>query len=172
MKNLLKMFNVFQADQRGHHYDLSAGLASQCSLHSCNSSELGHPQEVSAASYSTSLSTDTLHWDPKDGSCSKSGKPVRVGNHHPVYHQQSQPQYIQHRYQVQPIQNNAQHAYTQQQCKPKSWDNLAAKGCGGYAFGYGYLDSNGVGKYMKAPPLQQPQPVIETFNISKIKVNG
>jgi general receptor for phosphoinositides 1-associated scaffold protein len=28
--------------------------------------------------------------------------------------------------------------------KPKSWDNLAAKGFGGYGFGYGYLDSTSV----------------------------
>lgn len=92
----------------------------------------------------SSLSTDTL-WDPKSEpatSCNHQSYKQRPNS---VYHQPTTTahSYI-HRYvhpsQVQPIQSTitTTHAYIQPQyaSKPKSWDNLSGKGCGGYAFGY------------------------------------
>lgn len=116
---------------RGTRY---LSLVSQCSLHSCTSSELnstagtvagavagavggggGGGGESSGASYTTSLSTDTLYWDP----------PSETNNtrHHSV---KSNASSSSHR--------------THESTKPKSWDNLTTKAFGGYGFGYGYLD--------------------------------
>lgn len=112
---------------RGTRY---LSLVSQCSLHSCTSSELnstagtvagavagavGGGGESSGGSYTTSLSTDTLYWDP----------PSETNNtrHHSV---KSNTSSSSHR--------------THESAKPKSWDNLTTKAFGGYGFGYGYLD--------------------------------
>jgi general receptor for phosphoinositides 1-associated scaffold protein len=129
-----------------NHYDLNSQMASHCSLHSCNSNEYCQQTAGDGTStYTTSLSTDTL-WDPKSepaSSCNRQNfKQQRPSS---VYHQPTTTahSYI-HRYvhpsQVQPIQSSitTTHAYIQPQyaAKPKSWDNLAMKGCGGYAIGY------------------------------------
>ncbi|KAH8379967.1 hypothetical protein KR009_008225 [Drosophila setifemur] len=135
---------------RSRYFDLASGLASHCSLHSCTSSEFA-PGD--SASYTTSISTDTLFWDPKsDGSQSRqhSTKSRQSYDQHP---QQPQPQQGHHhhhhhqgdyqqRYHVttNPVQPSQIYpnaiAYVQ---KPKSWDNLASKG--GYNINYGYLDT-------------------------------
>lgn len=114
------------------YLQLGAGLVSQCSLHSCTSSEMSNIVQQqqqqggeSSASYTTSLSTDTLYWD---GSCDLSSRTtVSVKSSKQEHHQQYVPvtTYIQYN----PI-------------KPKSWDNLATKAFGGYGFGYGYLDTS------------------------------
>ncbi|CAG9861228.1 unnamed protein product [Phyllotreta striolata] len=125
---------TFSAPRRYFH--MGAGIVSQCSLHSCTSSELSNAvpttttlAESSANSYTTSLSTDTLYWD---GSCDNSRQLSIKSNKH-----DSQSQ----RYSHQPQQYET--IYIQyNQVKPKSWDNLATKAFGGYAFGYGYLDTS------------------------------
>lgn len=129
-------------------------MASHCSLHSCNSSEFAQPIDSSGASYTTSVSTDTLYMEPtSEGVCNRQqNKQLVTSNSRAPQQQHATYQYI-HRYvhpsQVQPIQTSitTTHAYSQPQQyvqKPKSWDNLnlAAKGCGGYGFGYTYLDMN------------------------------
>jgi len=143
---------------------------SHCNLRSCTSNEFCQPAatDTSAASYATtSISTDTL-WDQKSepSPCSRQSysKPRPTS----VYHQppSTAHSYV-HRYvhpsQVQPMQSSiaTTHAYIppQYNTKPKSWDNLAAKGCGGYGFGYGYIVSNpkhqaSLGNKAQ-PPMQQ-----------------
>lgn len=113
-------------------------------------------------SYTTSLSSDTL-WDPKSdpASCNRQNYKAQTQRPSSVYHQPTTTahSYI-HRYvhpsQVQPIQSSVTttHAYIQPQysAKPKSWDNLAGKGYGGYPFGY--VVSNGL---TNKPPAQTTQ---------------
>lgn len=102
------------------YFQFGAGLVSQCSLHSCTSSELSGmaPTTVgeSSTSYTTSLSTDTLYWDGSDMNSSRQLSVKSQKQYEPIY-----------------VQYN--------QVKPKSWDNLATKAFGGYGFGYGYVDS-------------------------------
>ncbi|XP_035917121.1 uncharacterized protein LOC118514371 isoform X1 [Anopheles stephensi] len=164
-------------DKHDHHhskvYDLNASLASHCSLHSCTSSEFNPAAEHSPASYSTSISTDTLYWEPHSetttvsasGSIHKkppvpAGGPttstpsalVPIGGRPPHTHQ--------HHYYIQKYVHPQHHpgaAGPQQLAcyppppplpavhKPKSWDNLAMKGYGGYGYGYGYLEVAGGG---------------------------
>lgn len=135
-------------DKHEHHhakvYDLNASLTSHCSLHSCTSSEFNPAAENSPASYSTSISTDTLYWEPHSESTSASShrKPPATSSAGP-----SRPHTHQHHYYVQKyvhphtgqIQPIAMYAGPPVH-KPKSWDNLAMKGYGGYGYGYGYLE--------------------------------
>lgn len=114
------------------YFQMGAGLVSQCSLHSCTSSELSGMAPTttgeSTGSYTTSLSTDTLYWD--GGSCDAgTSRQVSIksgGKHDPQRYQQNvhDPIYVQYN-----------------TVKPKSWDNLATKAFGGYGFGYGYIDT-------------------------------
>ncbi|KAJ8945934.1 hypothetical protein NQ318_016762, partial [Aromia moschata] len=116
------------------YFHIGAGLVSQCSLHSCTSSEMSTAAapagagESSANSYTTSLSTDTLYWD---GTCETASRQVSVKSSKQHNHQQQQ-----QRYAHEPIYVQYGHV------KPKSWDNLATKAFGGYGFGYGYLDTS------------------------------
>ncbi|XP_020714199.1 uncharacterized protein LOC101461085 [Ceratitis capitata] len=166
---------------RSRYYDLTTGLMSHCSLHSCTSSEFA---PADSTSYTTSLSTDTLYWDPKSehsasrqhSTKSHQSYQQRAQSHdqqsqsqqqqqqqHPQ--QQQQPQnptahvhgIYQQRYhitatQVQPSQIYPQVAYVQ---KPKSWDNLTQKAVGAYGFGYGYLDTVTVKPTVKLQIAQQ-----------------
>uniref|UniRef100_A0A8W7PZB5 PDZ domain-containing protein n=1 Tax=Anopheles coluzzii TaxID=1518534 RepID=A0A8W7PZB5_ANOCL len=115
-----------------HHtkvYDLNASLASHCSLHSCTSSEFNPAAENSPASYSTSISTDTLYWEPHSESTTKYVHP----QHHAGLAGQQGAQQQLAIYPPPPPLPATVH-------KPKSWDNLAMKGYGGYGYGYGYLE--------------------------------
>lgn len=143
---------------RKYFQQLGAGLVSQCSLHSCTSSELSAVAPTtmaeSSTSYTTSLSTDTLYWD---GSCDMmSSRQLSVksngGSGRPIY---------------QPItqhpQNPSEAIYVQY--KPKSWDNLtAAKVNGTYNMGYGY----GEPKYASVKPRTQTKiQYVRTTSVDK-----
>lgn len=137
---------------------MSTGLASHCSLHSCTSSEYGATGDNSGASYSTSLSTDTLYWEPHSESSTgqhytqqqrhvqqqnNNGKVGGVaggtGTGRPNHHPQFIHRYYPHAAQIQPAPPPGFQAHYVH--KPKSWDNLTTKSFGGYGFGYGYLDT-------------------------------
>ncbi|KAL3275422.1 hypothetical protein HHI36_020184 [Cryptolaemus montrouzieri] len=122
---------MYSAPRRYFH--IGAGLVSQCSLHSCTSSELSAVAPTTAgessASYTTSLSTDTLYWN---GSCDNNSSRYVSGKSKYDCQRYSQPPSSESFY----VQYNT--------AKPKSWDNLATKAFGGYGFGgYGYIDSSG-----------------------------
>ncbi|XP_059615247.1 uncharacterized protein LOC132260875 [Phlebotomus argentipes] len=133
------------ANHQPRYYDLSAGLASHCSLHSCTSSEFAATTvEESVMSYTTSLSTDTL-WDPhsdtsRTHSVKSSANPrarTSVSYYVPPPAAQGFPtRFYPHAAQIQPVSSYGYAVH-----KPKSWDNLTTKAIGGYAFGYGYLDT-------------------------------
>ncbi|KAM8710158.1 hypothetical protein ACLKA7_016883 [Drosophila subpalustris] len=151
---------------RSRYFDLASGLASHCSLHSCTSSEFA-PGD--SASYTTSISTDTLFWDPKSDAAQASRQhstksrqsyeqqpqPPPQSHPHPHVHahHHHQPHYHVTATQVQPSQvyPNTM-AYVQ---KPKSWDNLANKGLIGQGYGYGYLDTVAMNPPVKLQISQQ-----------------
>lgn len=130
---------LFQT-HRSKHFDLSTGLASRCSLHSCTSNEAVPGVDTSTSSYSTSLSTDTLYWEPHSESSSALPQVVTTKFIKPnVQHYQFIHRHYPHPAQIQPV--PSQGYYQQYVQKPKSWDNLTTKSFGGYGFGYGYLDT-------------------------------
>lgn len=117
------------------YFQFGTGLMSQCSLHSCTSSGYSGIAPCttgeSSGSYTTSLSTDTLYWDGSGD----------VNNSRQASVKSTKPDY-QIRCPTNP-QHDGETIYVQYNAvKPKSWDNLAARGCGGYGFGYGYTESN------------------------------
>ncbi|GJQ88042.1 hypothetical protein Trydic_g12964 [Trypoxylus dichotomus] len=124
------------------YFQFGAGLVSQCSLHSCTSSELSGVAPTttgeSSGSYTTSLSTDTLYWD---GSCDITTARQLSVKSTTVKHEQQRYTSLQQQ-QTQETNTYIQYNST----KPKSWDNLTTKAFGGYGFGYGYLDTSS-GKY-------------------------
>ncbi|KAL0279804.1 UNVERIFIED_CONTAM: hypothetical protein PYX00_001284 [Menopon gallinae] len=114
---------------RTHKYfSFGSNLVSQCSLHSCTSSDASHGGAVgesSGASCTTSLSSDTLYWEPSDGS-----RPQSTRSHSSKSKS-----------------HNSNDSYqTFNPIKPKSWDNLTTKAFGGYGFGYGYLGTTNSAK--------------------------
>lgn len=113
------------------YFQIGAGLVSQCSLHSCTSSELSGIAPTttgeSTGSYTTSLSTDTLYWDGSGEAGTSRQVSLKSNSKHEQqqrYQQTHDPIYVQYN-----------------TVKPKSWDNLATKAFGGYGFGYGYIDT-------------------------------
>lgn len=143
------------------YFNLGAEIVSQCSLHSCTSSEFSNTQvaeviESSGASYTTSLSTDTLYWDPPSGSFTTSRHGASSKSMAKSYHQNPQPYY--------PSENNDPQ-YTQY-VKPKSWDNLTTKAFGGYGFGYGFLDTSA-----KQHKRSQTTKVNPSNNVQYVKHN-
>ena len=119
------------------YFQFGAGLVSQCSLHSCTSSEISGIAPTttgeSSGSYTTSLSTDTLYWD---GSCDVSAtRQLSI---------KSSSKHDQQTYQQNSHQQDSAYVHFNP-VKPKSWDNLATKAFGGYGFGYGYLDTTKCG---------------------------
>ncbi|KAK9754498.1 hypothetical protein QE152_g1251 [Popillia japonica] len=121
------------------YFQFGAGLVSQCSLHSCTSSELSGVAPTttgeSSGSYTTSLSTDTLYWD---GSCDiTSARQLSIKSTSVKY---ENPQGYASLQQQDTQETNAYIQYNP--TKPKSWDNLTTKAFGGYGFGYGYLDTS------------------------------
>lgn len=118
------------------YFQFGAGLVSQCSLHSCTSSELSAVAPTttgeSSASYTTSLSTDTLYWDGSGDVNSSRQQSVKSAAKYDY----------QHRCPSSTTHHGPEPIYIQYNpSKPKSWDNLATKAIGGYGFGYGYLDT-------------------------------
>lgn len=117
---------------KNKYFSFNSGLVSQCSLHSCTSSELSGivptaTGESSGASYTTSLSTDTLYWE---NSCDSQGRRHSKSMGKVDYQQYPSTSY-----------NDSDIPYTPS--KPKSWDNLTTKAYGGYGFGYGYVENSG-----------------------------
>uniref|UniRef100_A0A182PMU4 PDZ domain-containing protein n=1 Tax=Anopheles epiroticus TaxID=199890 RepID=A0A182PMU4_9DIPT len=195
-------------DKHDHHhskvYDLNASLASHCSLHSCTSSEFNPAAENSPASYSTSISTDTLYWEPHSESTTVSAsgsihkKPPTAGGSTsgalvPLGGSGRPPHTHQHHYYIQKYVHPQHHAGVptsgqQQQLaiyppppplpaatvhKPKSWDNLAMKGYGGYGYGYGYLEVGGSAAKANLPTATRTQTTITIQHRNSIpKKNG
>lgn len=125
--------NPPQAQPR-RYLQFGTGIVSQCSLHSCTSSEISAVAPTttgeSTASYTTSLSTDTLYWDGSSDVNSSRHQSVKSATKYDYQHI------------CPPVNPEGDTVYIQyNSSKPKSWDNLATKAVGGYGFGYGYLDT-------------------------------
>lgn len=124
-----------------NQYDLNEQMANRCNIRGANPNTYCQQVIVDGAptSSSTCLLSNESVWDIKNEPvCSRQN--LRQQRPTSVY---SQPISHAYRYvhpsQVQPVESSiTTHAYVQSQCpsKPTSWDNLAAKGCGGYAIGY------------------------------------
>lgn len=189
--------STLETPQEHHHakvYDLNASLASHCSLHSCTSSEFNPAAENSPASYSTSISTDTLYWEPHSettsaasGASASHGKKssAATAGGSGTNRSQQQPHTHQHHYYVQKyvnphtgqIQPIAMYAATtaggpQPVHKPKSWDNLAMKSYGGYGYGYGYLEIPAKAALPAAQTRTQTTITIQHRNSIPSKKNG
>uniref|UniRef100_A0A1I8QFE1 PDZ domain-containing protein n=1 Tax=Stomoxys calcitrans TaxID=35570 RepID=A0A1I8QFE1_STOCA len=80
---------------RSRYFDIASGLASHCSLHSCTSSEF---QPADSASYTTSISTDTLFYDPNSENAMAS-RQHSTKSRQSTCQQQAQPTPHQHQHQ-------------------------------------------------------------------------
>lgn len=119
-----------------------------------------------------------MYWDPHTDASGNSRQqstksrqsyhqPQQIPPHQMNPQQQQQQQHYAHRYhlhtaQIQPA-TGAYGCHQQYNIhnKPKSWDNLAMKGFGGYGFGYGYLDT--------VAPTKTKQQVPQTITTAKLQ---
>ncbi|XP_037809137.1 GATA zinc finger domain-containing protein 10 [Lucilia sericata] len=98
---------------RSRYFDIASGLASRCSLHSCTSSEFA---PADSASYTTSISTDTLFYDPNSENPATSRQHSTKSRQSCQQQQQSQQQQAQQQQQQQTYHHSHhQHQHHQQQ---------------------------------------------------------
>ncbi|XP_050423066.1 uncharacterized protein LOC126834897 isoform X1 [Adelges cooleyi] len=114
----------------------------------------GSVTDNSPASYTTSLSTDTLYWDDD---------PLQ---------QPSAANSRQHS-----VKSQSSSAYRRERCggavKPvKSWDNLTTKSFGGYGFGYDYLDRDQMHQQQQHTVYMQLKNVVKPAAGGYDKNNG
>lgn len=97
---------------KSRYFDIASGLASRCSLHSCTSSEFA---PADSASYTTSISTDTLFYDPNSENPASS-RQHSTKSRQSCQQQQQQSQQQQAQKQQQSYHHSHhQHAHHQQQ---------------------------------------------------------
>lgn len=177
---------------------MSADLASHCSLHSCvSSSDFDGTHAENSTSYTNSLSTDTLYWDPNSDTSLLKGRQQSTKSRKSDVQPHANPpktdqvvhyhHHHQHRYHIQQQQAAAANAKNPQQPnqkaadfqvppqylyhKPKSWDNLAMKAFGGYGFGYGYLDKAAPKSQGSLPATTGPTKPV-TLHTQSLKKNA
>lgn len=97
---------------RSRYFDLASGLASRCSLHSCTSSEFA---PADSTSYTTSISTDTLFYDPNSENTATSRQHSTKSRQSCQQQQHTQPQAQQQQKYHSHHQHHQHHHHQQQQ---------------------------------------------------------
>ncbi|XP_073836956.1 PDZ domain-containing short spindle 6 [Musca autumnalis] len=100
---------------RSRYFDLASGLASHCSLHSCTSSEFQQPD---TASYTTSISTDTLFYDPNSENPGMTSRQHSTKSRQSTCQQQAHQQHQHQHHHHQPQQQQQQQQAEQQSGGP------------------------------------------------------